>query len=93
MTPITPPGLIAADDDIVEAFIYGDQPWQLEKITVRVTKYAGSDDPQDFYFALHPEAAEEFAHLLLKLAGQRHGDIHLRSAPAAIDLDAEGSQK
>jgi hypothetical protein len=70
------PRPIAADDDLADAWIYAgtlfhnaDDDWHYEnRITVCVTKNAGSSEPQDFHFNLHPAQAVELAQRLLELA-------------------------
>jgi hypothetical protein len=69
--PIAPSGLIAADDDVVDAWIYADgDEWCHNKITVKVTRWPnGIADRQESHFGLYPQQAVTLAHWLLDLAG------------------------
>lgn len=72
MTTHSRPRLIAGDDYLTEAWVYGDDPQH--KITVKVRR-ADDDNRTPHYFALHPDQAVDLAHRLLTLAYQAGAEI------------------
>ncbi len=66
------PRLIAAEDVIVDAWVYGG--CLDSKITLRVVRQGWPDNAQ-FHFALHPDQAVTLAHQLLTLAAVAYEPI------------------